>query len=99
MNRSPARRRDREQAATPQARVGAGRLQQAVSVRFTEDELRRIQAYGVVFGISPNAVIRQACEYFLAHRVGTKEYEEALTSYRNRSEEQVAALEKMRDAS
>lgn len=99
MNRSPARRRDREQAAAPQARVEAGRLQQAVSVRFTEDELRRIQAYGVVFGISPNAVIRQACEYFLAHRVGTKEYEEALTSYRNRSEEQVAALEKMRDAS
>jgi hypothetical protein len=98
VSRSPARRRG-EQAAAPQPRVEGARLQQAVSVRFTEDELRRIQAYGVVFGISPNAVIRQACEYFLAHRVGTKEYEEALKSYRNRSEEQVAALEKMRDAS
>jgi hypothetical protein len=99
VTRAPARNRNREQAAAPPARIEGGRLQQAVSVRFTEDELRRVQAYAVVFGISPNAVIRQACEYFLAHKVGTKEYEEALTSYRNRSEEQVAALEKMRDAS
>ena len=98
MSRSPARHRDRDPAAAPQARVEGGRLQQAVSVRFTEDELRRIQAYGVVFGISPNAVIRQACEYFLAHRVGTKEYDEAVTAYRKRSEEKVAPLEKRRDA-
>jgi hypothetical protein len=76
-----------------------GRLQQAVSVRFTEDEVRRIQAYAAVFGISANAVIREACEYFLAHMVGTKDYEEALKAYRRRSEEQVAPLEKMRDAS
>lgn len=96
MNRSPARHRDREQAAASQLRAEGGRLHQAVSVRFTEDELRRIQAYGVVFGISPNAVIREACHYFLAHKVGTKEYEEALTDYRTRSEEQIAALEKMR---
>jgi hypothetical protein len=96
VNRSPARHRDREQAVAPQLRVEGGRLQQAVSVRFTEDELRRIQAYGVVFGISPNAVIREACQYFLAHQVGTKEYEKALTDYRTRSEEPVAALEKMR---
>ena len=48
--------------------------------------------------MSPNAVIRQACAYFLARQVGTEEYEEALTAYRKRSEEQVAALETMRDA-
>jgi hypothetical protein len=99
VTRSPARARDRERAAPSQPRPEGGRLQQAVSVRFTEDELRRIQAYGVIFDISPNAVIREACEYFLTHKVGTKEYEEALTAYRKRSEEQVAALEKMRDAS
>jgi hypothetical protein len=98
VNRSPARHRDRDQAAAPQARAEGGRLQQAVSVRFGEDELRRIQAYGVVFGISPNAVIRQACEYFLASNVGTKEYHEAVTAYRKRSEEKVAALEQRRDA-
>lgn len=61
--------------------------------------MRRIQAYAVVFGISANAVIREACEYFLAHKVGTKDYEEALEAYRRRSEEQVAPLEKMKDAS
>lgn len=98
MPKSSSRPRDRDQAAAPQARVEGGRLQQAVSVRFTEDELRRIQAYGIVFGISPNAVIRQACQYFLTHKVGTPEYEEALTAYRRRSEEQVAALEQMRNA-
>ena len=98
MNRSPARRRDRDEAAGPQARVEGGRLQQAVSVRFSEEELRRIQAYGVVFDVSPNAVIRQACEYFLAHKVGTEEYHDAVTAYRKRSEEKVAALEKRRDA-
>jgi hypothetical protein len=80
-------------------RAAGGRLQQAVSVRFTEEELHRIQAYAVVFGISPNAVIREACEHFLTHKVGTKEYEEALKAYRRRSEEQVATLEKMMDAS
>jgi hypothetical protein len=70
-----------------------------VSVRFTEDEVRRIQAYAVVFDTSPNAVIREACEYFLTHKVGTKDYEDALKAYRKRSEEQVAALEEMKDAS
>ena len=99
MSRSPARSRDQERVAAPKGRPEGGRLQQAVSVRFTEDELRRIQAYAVVFDISPNAVIREACEYFLTHKVGTKEYEEALTAYRKRSEEQVAPLDKMRDAS
>jgi hypothetical protein len=98
-SRSSGRSRDRDRATAPQGRPEGGRLQQAVSVRFTEDELRRIQAYGVIFGVSPNAVIREACEYFLAHKVGTKEYEEALTAYRKRSEEQVAALEEMKNAS
>ena len=98
MTRSPARHRDRDQAAAPQARVERGRLQQPVSVRFSEEELRRIQAYGVIFGISPNEVIRQACEYFLAQKVGTSEYHEAVTAYRKRSEEKVAALEQRRDA-
>jgi hypothetical protein len=82
----------------PRAGSEGGRLQQAVSVRFTEDELRRIQAYAIVFGISANAVIREACEYFLAHKVGTKDYEEALKAYRRRSEEQVAPLETWKDA-
>jgi len=61
--------------------------------------VRRIQAYAVVFGISPNAVIREACEFFLTQMVRTKDYEKALEAYRKRSEEQVAALEKMKDAS
>lgn len=89
----------RAKGQSPRTGGDGGRLQQAVSVRFTEDELRRIQAYAVVFGVSANAVIREACEYFLAHKVGTKDYEEALKAYRRRSEEQVAPLEKMKDAS
>lgn len=98
-SRSPARSRDRDRAPASQGRPEGGQLQQAVSVRFTEDELRRVQAYSVIIGISPNAVIREACEYFLAHKVGTKEYEEALAAYRKRSEEQVAALEEIRNVS
>jgi len=89
----------RAKGQSPRTGDAGSRLQQAVSVRFTEDELRRIQAYAVVFGTSANAVIREACEHFLAHKVGTKEYEEALKAYRRRSEEQVAPLEKMKDAS
>jgi hypothetical protein len=95
VSRAPARPRNGEGRATPRSRPEE-RLGQTVSVRFTEGELRRIQAYAVVFGLSPNAVIRQACEYFLGHKVATKEYEEALTAYRKRSEEQVAALEEMK---
>jgi hypothetical protein len=53
----------------------------------------------VVFGVSPNAVIREACEHFLMRQVGTQDYENALKAYRKRNEEQVAALEEMRDAS
>jgi len=98
VSRAPTRPRNGEQGATPESRAEE-RLQQAVSVRFTEPELRRIQAYAVVFGLSPNAVIRQACEYFLSHQVASKDYDEALTAYRKRSEEQVAALEEMRSAS
>jgi hypothetical protein len=86
-------------SASPATNPERGRLQQAVSVRFMEDELRRIQAYAVVLGTSPNAIIREACDYFLYDKVRSKEYEEALAAYRRRSEEQVAALEEMRDVS
>src|SRR5690348_8152321 len=98
VSRAPARPRNGEGRTAPRSRPEE-RLGQTVSVRFTESELRRIQAYAVVFDLSPNAVIRQACDYFLSHKVATKEYDEALTAYRKRSEEQVAALEEMRNAS
>jgi hypothetical protein len=73
-----------------------GQLQQAMSVRFTEQELNWIRAYAVVEGTSPNAVIRRACEDFLRREVGSERYEKALAAYRERCDVQVAALEELR---
>ncbi len=53
-----------------------------VSAGFTEAELRRIEAYAVLLGTSPDAVIREACAYFLGSRIGSKEYEAALADRR-----------------
>ncbi len=53
-----------------------------VSAGFTEAELRRIEAYAVLLGTSPDAVIREACAYFLSSRIGSKEYEAALADRR-----------------
>ena len=31
----------------------------------------RIQAFAIVFNMTPDAVIREACKFFLSHKVGT----------------------------
>jgi hypothetical protein len=53
-----------------------------VSAEFTGTELRRIEAYAVLFGTSPDAVIREACAYFLSAKIGSQEYEAALADRR-----------------
>ena len=76
---------------------GEAKLQEIVSVRFTDEELRRIQAYAVISNMTPNAVIREACSFFLSHKVGTTEYNEALEAYRRRTSEVVDVLEQIKN--
>jgi hypothetical protein len=71
------------------------KLQEVVSVRFTDEELRRIQAFAVIFETTPNAVIREACSFFLSHKVGTPDYHEALEAYHRRTSEVVGVLDQI----
>lgn len=84
-------------SASPADR-GEAKLQEIVSVRFTDEELRRIQAFAVIFDMTPNAVIRDACSFFLSQKVGTDEYREALAAYRRRTSEVVDVLEQINTA-
>lgn len=84
-------------SASPADR-GEAKLQEIVSVRFTDEELRRIQAFAVIFESTPNAVIRDACSFFLAQKVGTDEYREALAAYHRRTSEVVDVLEQINNA-
>lgn len=90
----PAPRR----GSTPTADRGEAKLQEIVSVRFSDEELRRIQAFAVIFKTTPNAVIREACSFFLAHKVGTPDYEEALEAYHRHTSEVVDVLEQINAA-
>jgi hypothetical protein len=67
-----------------------------VSVRFSQTELDRIQAAGLILELSPNEIIRRASEAYLNQLLDSKEYEEALTAYRKKSEDRIAVLEGMR---
>ena len=50
----------------PAGRAGAG-LPEIVSGRPGDEELQQIQALTVIFATMPNAVIREACGFFLSH--------------------------------
>ncbi len=50
--------------------VEAG-LDEVVSVRFGEEDLRRIRALAVIYDRTPSAVIREACGFYLSHQAGT----------------------------
>jgi hypothetical protein len=82
----------------PAADRGEAKLQEIVSVRFSDEELRRVQAFAVIFETTPNAVIREACSFFLTHKVGTPDYEEALEAYHRRTSEVVDVLEQIHSA-
>jgi hypothetical protein len=84
-------------SASPADR-GEGKLQEIVSVRFSDEELRRIQAFAVIFETTPNAVIREACSFFLSHKVGTPDYHQALEAYHRRTSEVVDVLEQINSA-
>jgi hypothetical protein len=79
-------------------RSESSKLQEIVSVRFSDEELRRIQAFAVIFETTPNAVIREACSFFIAHKVGTADYEQALEAYHRRASEVVDVLEQIKSA-
>lgn len=91
----PARSRDKP---LPTDRPEA-KLQEVVSVRFTDEELRRIQALAVIFDTTPNAVIREACSFFLSHKVGSSDYQQALEAYHRRTSEVVDVLEQINSTS
>ena len=94
----PTTRSAASRGSPPPAARGEAKLQEIVSVRFTDEELRRIQAFAVIFETTPNAVIRDACSFFLSRKVGTEEYHEALAAYHQRTSEVVSILEQVNSA-
>jgi hypothetical protein len=88
----PTTRSAASRGSPPPAARGEAKLQEIVSVRFTDEELRRIQAFAVIFETTPNAVIRDACSFFLSQKVGTPEYDKALEAYHRRTSEVVDVL-------
>ncbi len=72
---------------------GAGPLE-IVSVEFGDEELRRVQALAVIFETTPNAVIRDACNFYVSHVVGTPGYHQAVEAGRLRAgvPEQISRL-------
>ena len=84
--------RDDITKASPAGRTAAA-LPEVVSVRFSGEELRRIQAFAVIFETTPAAVIREACSFYLSHQVGTPGYCEAVEAYRECAREVAAVLE------
>jgi hypothetical protein len=61
----------------PDGYAGAGLLH-VVSVRFGDEELRRVRALAFIFATTPNTVICEACSLFLSHEVGTPGYHQAV---------------------
>lgn len=94
----PTTRSATSRGSAPSAERGEAKLQEIVSVRFTDEELRRIQAYAVIFETTPNAIIRDACSFYLSSKVGTDEYREALEDYHRRTSEVVNVLEQINGA-
>jgi hypothetical protein len=72
-----------------------GKLEEIVSVRFSTEELRRIQAYATILEMTPNGVIREACSFFLASKVGGPDYLKAVEAYHRRTSEVVEVLEQI----
>ena len=70
-----------------------GRPQETASVQFGEEEVRRIQALTVIFKTTPNAVIREACSFYLSHETGTPGWHEASEACRRRASEVAGTLE------
>jgi len=63
---------------------GGTGLLEIVSVQFGDEERRRVQALAVIFETTPNAVIREACGFFLSHAAGTPGYYQAAGVCRRR---------------
>ncbi len=78
---------DRRHQALTACRPHRGGLPEIVSVRSGDEELRRVQALAVIFETRPNAVIREACGFFLSHAVGTPCYHQAAGACRRRASE------------
>ena len=81
----------------PAGYAGAGLLH-VVSVRFGDEEMRRIQALAVIFETTPNAVIREACGFFLSHTVGTPGCHQAAGACRQRASEAAGLPEQEQQA-
>jgi len=94
----PTTRPAPNRGSPPAAERSEAKLQEIVSVRFSDEELRRVQAFAVIFETTPNAVIREACSFFLSHKVGTPDYKKALEAYHRRTTEVVDVLAKINSA-
>jgi len=76
--------------------VTGGAGLQIVSGRFGDEELRRVRALAVIFETTPNAVIREACGFFLSHQAGSPGCRQAAEDYRERAAGVAGVLEQDR---
>jgi hypothetical protein len=95
LSTKPPTRPATSRGSAPPADRGEAKLQEIVSVRFSDEELRRIQAFAVIFETTPNAVIREACSFYLSQKVGTPDYHQALEAYHRRTSDVVDVLEQI----
>ncbi|MFI6444771.1 hypothetical protein [Kitasatospora sp. NPDC050543] len=63
-----------------------------VSVRFSEAQLEKIQAYAAIFDTTPNAVVREAVEEHLRRRVQSPEFQKASEAHLRRAKLAVEVL-------
>jgi uncharacterized protein DUF6290 len=78
------------QAAQPAPRAG----ERVLSVRFTQDDLRRLQAYATIHQKSPNAVVREAVMDYVQRQMDTDEHREAVENYKKHMIEPLKELER-----
>ncbi|WP_159400799.1 hypothetical protein [Streptomyces sp. NRRL B-24484] len=63
-----------------------------MSVRFGHDQMERIQAYATIFGMSPNAVVREAVDELLRTRTASPEFKQAAADHMRRAQLAVEVL-------
>lgn len=74
----------------------AGRAgEKVLSVRFSDRDLRRLQAYATIHQTSPNAVVREAVIDYLLRQVDTDEHRQAVKDYEKHVKELIEPLKEL----
>jgi predicted transcriptional regulator len=75
--------------AGPTSQPAARSGERVLSVRFSEQDLRRLQAYATIHQKSPNAVVREAVIDYMLRQVDTPEHRQAVQDYEKHVREEL----------